>query len=558
MPSYFSLVAETMLFALTSKPGPKRLAASASPSITTLRPDSGVPTKDPPFGSVMIDKVPDLDAIAKIPVWSWKTKASAPHELTNLTCRVRSMNMDYKMAMPVCDNISIENVTVTTPTARIVLPLTEKFVVDKFTASGHIPAATTGLWQLKAEIDESLLIVFAYRLKDGNLEPISQEQIVKLDDKFMPSLPTFTDVVVGDTKQVFTSSLRVLVCIGFTFGKENPDFTPGGPLGMYRAYPHVMIMASSPLESVQGDIVVHRPATTPHTGPMANDTYSPSGATLSPVDTMGPNLVHELMTDTNSAPPLSSLIPPLPMWNQIFEYYETDPLAKGIGFGEPLVMVDPTRNKPGLRSDPGVRVKKLLVLADVKYLDSIVKKSQFQGEFDNLHVAPRMGMGAPLSAMPGLKTENIAMAPFCVHDCLHIHTRWGDVGGDKPTLGFNASGIPYREKMAPMVPHNQTVTLQLLKPAGFRYRFKANGPVLGGTWTVGCHHGMAYPGDVWDDKVEITRLGVEKMASDERDFGARTALNSWATFYWRLRWGGTKTKVLERLVVPDLDAARSL
>src|SRR5262249_43141601 len=154
---------------------------------------------------------------------------------------------------------------------------------------------------------------------DGNLESVAQEEIVKVGPKFMPSL---TDAVasasVDEATKVFAGSLRILVCSGFTVNKENPEFPPGDVEGICRVYPHVMVMASGPLLSVEGDVVVHRPAKPPHAGDMDNNRYFDSGGLpdpLLPIDTMGPELTHELIADANHGR-LGA-----PFWSNIFDYY---------------------------------------------------------------------------------------------------------------------------------------------------------------------------------------------------------------------------------------------
>ena len=112
-----------------------------------------------------------------------------------------------------------------------------------------------------------------------------------------------------------------------------------------------------------------------------------------------------------------------------------------------------------------------------------VLNSAGQGEFDNVHIAPKMfvpasaidwpdfGVAGPPSMRRAYESvKEITMAPFCVHDCLHMHVRWGEwigtnvftsdpafrgwVGDDLPN-DDNGSGLP-------LVPANQKITLKLL------------------------------------------------------------------------------------------------
>lgn len=567
MPTIFGVLQDTMLF--TSDLSPTRVTTSKD--ITVVSSPGTVPSPLP--GPVQV--IP-MGEVEKNAVWSWKHVAAEPHQLTEIGCRVRNMNMNYKMVMPVCDSISVENIVIHTMDGKkFALPLTADFLVDKYrSTSGLIPDSSSGLWQLESRTDESLLVVFAYKTDESGVSPLPIATIEKLGKKFMPDEKEgLVETFVEETTKVFTCSLRVVVCIGFTFCKERPDFEPTESFGMFRLYPHVMVRASAPLASVEGDVVVKRAATSPHAGQVINDAYfdgssGPIGTfnPLEPIDTMESKITHELMTDANGLP---DVINPrtLPLWQMLFDYYDTDPLVSGAGFKSPVVVVNAT--KTSKRSSKDIKVQKLFTAVAgglPKYHDVHIVKAPRQGEFDNLHMAPRMTMGPVLSGSD-LKSDNIAMAPFCVHDCLHTHFRWGDLAAGKPQKGFNAQGVPYQEEMAPLVPPNQTVFLHLLKPAGYRYRFLAQGTLGGaipaGSWTIGFHHGMAYAGDAWGTQgkaaIEAARIAVETAAMGETVLpGSRTAENSWSALYWRLRYGGIDKKILERLVVPDMKAVRSM
>jgi hypothetical protein len=153
--------------------------------------------------------------------------------------------------------------------------------------------------------------------------------------------------------------------------------------------------------------------------------------------------------------------------------------------------------------------------------------------------------------------DNITMAPFCIHDCLHSHVRWGkgtviffqapsellNIANPLPASarGFDNAFQPYSVKGAPQVPHNQSVNIRLLPPAGFSYEGIANFGINGGQWQVFFHHGMAYANEVWDGgAVNKARTMVEAASNSrqERLFWPLNSSNSFALFYWRLRFGG--------------------
>jgi hypothetical protein len=552
MPSYVDLLNETMMF--TSNASPVRIASSASQNVFA---------PDPKLGSGL-----PLATYEMAACWSWDHDAAAPHEFKDVSCRVRGMGMNYKMPMSVCKRIAFENTFVETVDGkRIDLPLTNAFLIEKFFAnSGTVSESNTGFWQLFSLLDSSMLLVFGYKVVDGTPTAITRAEAVELGTKFMPSEGAKqVDCPVDQTVKVVTCPLRILVCVSLTCCKERADYAPGNVMSVNRFYPHVMIMASHALKSVSADVVIVRNATTPHAGPMVDDQYSdgapdftPGGPFAKPVDHMLANIGPGFWTDSNEPlfpDYLNESTVSFPFWNDIFDYYDTDPLASGTGVGTPVKMVDAAKN-----FERSAEVLKLVVkgqkgdpTAGPEAVLTKFKKVARQGEFDNLHIAPKMSMGPVLAGIPTMKTSPIAMAPVCLHDCFHFHTRWGSLLPKKPQLGFDSTGTPYRKKLAPHVPHNQTISVTLLPPAGFRYNALASteGPIPAGSWTVVFHHGAAYANEiVAPADLLATRLAVEAQAleRDEHEFKSRSASNSWSTLYWRLRYGGLQDAPMERII----------
>jgi len=128
MPSYLGLLKDTMMFAANSSP--TRLALSDSKSVLAPIP-SPVPSSS------------DRAACEKTPCWGWTHDAGTPHQFTDLGCRVRGMGMNYQMSMPVCKDITFENLFIETIEGkRLQLPVANDFLIDKFFAdSGSIPKA---------------------------------------------------------------------------------------------------------------------------------------------------------------------------------------------------------------------------------------------------------------------------------------------------------------------------------------------------------------------------------------------------------------------------------
>jgi hypothetical protein len=340
---------------------------------------------------------------------------------------------------------------------------------------------------------------------------------------------------------------------------ENPDFTPGDILGMNRIYPHAMLMSSMELQSADITISVIRPSISSHPDPE-----------------MGP-IGPVLFTDSSTSAG-ASLGPNLPIWQNMFDYYVADPIGNNVGVTSPLLLVDgdPSSKRSKDRpATPGLVKKFLHTIA--------IKKFARQGEFDNLHIAPKMvaasvGPAANPSVRTQLGLDRIVMAPFCFHDCLHTHWRWGDFGYQwvlgrfahpmpKSTLGFDTNFNPNTTVNAPLVPHNQSIRLTLLPPAGFNYAAFIHGPIGPGQWQVVFHHGMGYANELWDAELMDglvppgARFAVEKLASNvgEFDFSPKSAQNSYPIFYWRLRFGiGFSPGPEERIEILDIKNCREL
>jgi hypothetical protein len=196
------------------------------------------------------------------------------------------------------------------------------------------------------------------------------------------------------------------------------------------------------------------------------------------------------------------------------------------------------------------------------------KKVPRQGEFDNLHVAPRLrlrrikhisfsqtvptpsGAGAPGPMLYGVDRrkmhfDEIAMAPFCAHDCLHMHWRWNKDTTVVSNLGWDG-GMPFQKSGAPMVPENQDVWLRFRSDHAFTYHVVAGtdsepGHMYPHEWQVLMHHGFGHA-------VAIT--GTLSMFGAQSAFGlfggdaffhddegrSITAMESTALFYWLARY----------------------
>jgi len=446
-------------------------------------------------------------------IWSWRFDEKALHRFEKLAVLDRHMN--YRMNMTVCEAVEFgmpvkgdhvffadleEPSGGTKP--KLMLPLTADFLLaELFTAggshAGYDPDAGNGgtahFWPLEANLDASLLLLFGYEVEGRSVKPIPRADADKPD--FMPgqggALP---DLKAGETGKVKLQRPRIVVCVSLVCCKERADFEPGQIVGMARFYPHVMTMANVPLTGFEAQIHLERPASSPH-----GDDMLKVGSTT-PISNI-------LVTDTNQNHFAGGLpSPPPPMWDDVFDYYEVDDTAQF--FGKELKVVS---DIPNHREQKG-----LVNRHSITGANDVVHKQPRQGAFDSIHVAPRMaapttGSNAPVVIDPKFRTwkfDKIAMAPFCFHDCMHTHLRWGALSTKKINRGWDASFNPCKTAGAPMVPHNQVVFLRVDSESSFTYRAVVSGtdsprgsrigrvlPV--GAWQLINSHGSAYAIAFW-------------------------------------------------------------
>jgi hypothetical protein len=432
------------------------------------------------------------------PVWHWKHDPQSPAKVDAVQAFARGAG-PKGMLMPVCSRVEVESVTIKVKSDDDVvnLPLTPKYALTKFfLEAASMKERKIGWWRLAANLDHSMLVVSGYELQRASgvdPKPLDMGLIQKLGERFFPD----PDVPSGDpdapetprspssisappavvsvhqSVDVYMAPTWVIVAFGFTTCKERADFEPGRVLGAGRMYPHVMVACNHAATEVECKIHVVRPATTAHSAEhgMAH-----------------PEMNHELravmFADTNES---QSIVPdfipgPLPIWSNFFDYYDLHPPV-----GTEFKFVDPKRTNP-LPIVGAIRREQALHVPGVYESTSTFTKKPLQGEFYNLHIAPRMKY-----SKKGIEIDDIAMAPFCEHDCLHTHTRWGIPNPSVPDSNWGFKGrIPFAEKGATLVPGNQTVYVSLSTPASFRYRAVAAGPIRPGTFSVFNHHGSGY------------------------------------------------------------------
>jgi len=208
-------------------------------------------------------------------------------------------------------------------------------------------------------------------------------------------------------------------------------------------------------------------------------------------------------------------------------------------------------------------------------IKSDVVKWPRQGQFDSIHLAPRMRAHLVMGR-PGLggaeyadSLSNIRMAPFCEHDCFHTHWRWGANWNDsrqspllknsKPIAGFGPSsgdakfvgvGVPYIEIGAPLVPLNQEISIEFESEHAFVYTGKMHKDVVPGIWQAVYHHGSAYA-------VSIVAKGqVNFLVNALTGAPLDGVPPQFSEFYWTLRFQDTVDGALSRIEIDDANLMR--
>jgi hypothetical protein len=579
VPNLFALLEETMLFTAARGAGKDPLSLRLHPGDRVEVPEPRPVKSDDP-ATVLVN-----------PIWQWTHDAAFPATFDHVTVKHRDMG---HRRMKVLDRVEFEDVVVTEHGGgrTFTLPIQSRFVATKFfLPSGRIPDADAGWWRLESEVDASLLLVFAYQLRAGALQPLSLKELDVLGDDLMPprgsasSLYSCTiDGSHGATARVCVP--RFLLAVSLTCGKERNDCEPGQLLGAARLWPQVMAMSNVRLGGISAPIHLVRPGKTDHQH--HEEMEREVGAVY--------------FTDTNRdgrtwrAGLGEKAGPPLPYWDNIFDYYDVSPFDS-YHDKKPDPFQDPKQLERGEVCFVDARMKKQRIVSQMiqraaypsrlftsfeGYLDKayeapeLFKKMPFQGEFDNVHLATRMRLEFPFGARgeepwPTRVEKGIVMAPFCVHDCFHTHLRWGEFAQAKPpksNVGFDDDGNPNSQRLSPLVPRNQSVFVKLTAPHALRYRAFVH-TVLPGHWQVINHHGSYYAIGAWpgDGRMDLVPKAISLLGAVAAEPFTNTSAgdfpsDSWAATYWRLRFGGwqlpdrDEQHIIERLRILDLKECR--
>lgn len=516
------------------------------------RPTEGAPTFTKPKVRPKDEEIDDLEA-GRMPIWHFDVD-SDPAKVKNLTCLSRGMG---NARMGVCDEISFGSVEVTLPGGSSrKLNLEKKFLYKSYSLDGGLIEPKGDVWfkyPLWMFVDKAFLHAFVFEFPDGKgTEPVPTKQSLADSADFMPRplAPGQAQVPSGATTRAVIDSFRVVVFVSLVTCMEKADFEPGGILGGARLIPHVMIIGNRPIQEVKASVTVQRPAV--HS--------MLEGGDHALCAEMNPGIESALFADDNDAPKKPVVDAPLPDWDVLFA--ATEAPAKFQSY----VVVDPKKKERTLSGVVGRLDLDFVVSGSTpaRYLPKKIRRVARQGAFDNVHTAPTMKIddfrpkGVPASIF-----EKVYMAPFCQHDCLHTHWRWGSFTDKLQNRGWSTPpspskdspphffpGRPYSTVGAPMVPFNQKVTLDLLSATSYRYSVVAGGadfdPIPAGTCTFVNHHGSGYAIKVVGG-VSVWSAGTgtsfgsalspnEEVPDTERDD---------AKFYWLLRYALTDNGVFD-------------
>jgi hypothetical protein len=477
------------------------------------------------------DDADDEDVYESNPIWYFEnpTFAGTGVQVENVSCKVRSMKY---MKMPVLRLIEWGPVVIrSSEFGEVSLPLTEKFrLINHFHRDGSIKESTRGYWQLKTEIDQGFEMIFGYEIVAQQLGPsITTPTPMSLEDcrsdQLMPEgdfsvVPAEAGTSVLSTLRI--PPLRIIVVVSLVCCKERYNFVAGNVLGAARIYPLLFVVASSPIETLSGSVSLTRPAKTPH--------RKMDG------DIMTAQIGCAMYADRNDVAIFGGAD-----WDNIFDYYFIDPPNGSY-------TVVHRWDRPAKQ----VIAKAVTVNEyDGSYLRSVTKVAG-QGEFDNLHIAPKMVLSDKLRNRfnAGVTGDAITMAPFCIHDCLHVHWRWSADFDDPFSKGW-VGHVPFAKAGAPLVPSNQEVKLDLTSPTSVRYTATAENPVPG-QWQIVMHHGCAYGVSASNWRAEYVKRVLDGRFAEGLlgAFGSHPPEDdrSWANVYWELRYVRRgKDKVVERL-----------
>ena len=566
------------------------------------------------------------NATASQRLWSFQHTGATPSSFTSVTARVRDTGYKTHSVLSSLDlgrlngtSVSPEVRIVTEAGATLDLPLSLDYVHSKFhVTGGWAGEGALEFHPLEAYLDHGIVIAFAYEIGGGSVRPYvpsstdPSEQALSdylasgasasdpasarwfdqmYNGDFMPGTnPTMT--AAGGTQGVSVFPPRVIIAVTLATMRERADFEPGGIVGMGRIYPHIMVRSNVRLKRIETAARFTRP---PRTDMLDTGNGTVSGTCCNAYA----DIKSLLVADSNEDPwgPNDAF---KPFWSGVFSYYEVDPDVR-LG-GTPLHMV--RRDRPSTRTEPSCGYRDLA--SSPQSYNSIQKRPR-QGEFDNLHIAPRLRLNAAfvtyraaLAWPPGerqydaissssMRLDQLAMAPFCSHDCFHVHWRWSP-GGPRWTKGWGSGIAPYSEVAVPMIPTNHDLDFLANGPNTVTFvekAFPSSTPGEDDTETMRAdyfqiffHPGAAYAQGIvsWRESVAasmLTWLANGRTGFSSWDFADASrnimGISEPSVLYWNLRfytrqvgttwtatpWIGSDSAHTSDITTAEVDRARS-
>jgi hypothetical protein len=307
---------------------------------------------------------------------------------------------------------------------------------------------------------------------------------------------------VPSTAPASVDHMRVLVVLSFAVCRERSDYEPGGVVGMARLFPHVMVKADVPLKTIEATVRFDRPEKTQTREDGLPD--KPKSCCLT-YDVADEAIDCILVSDANnSGQPHGGPVSLLPFWGNMFAYYQPHAFTS---LGRVPLKMTRTDRRDERTDDTGLVERDVVLRPRALNPVKEIQKMPHQGEFDNIHMAPKLKLvGVTHILVDGqmlpidrdmLRLDDIPMAPFCAHDCFHMHWRWGTDATIKWALGWDETG-PHKVAGAPLVPLNQDVEVWFRSPHQFTChsivgREDGSAQILPACeWQVICHQGTSY------------------------------------------------------------------
>ena len=559
------------------------------------------------------------------PLWSLRLDASLD-AVGRGTCRVEDQNDDEVV---VFDRIAWGReaegglvpgifANVRSFGRTVELPLEESFLLGEWLvhSQSDVPERTLDLYPVQTCLDLALARIFLFELDTatGRLEPFTPvddeeasglaryrraaglldalapvqagpEPLLGEDLCALAPFPRFEElddiagtIGVDDVIRFAVTRPRFLVVTSLALCRKTYDFEPGGALGVAKLHPNILTAASTIVDRWDAAVRVERPAKT------TNLSRPGHCACSEMLEDIGSLVVADANKDEMLVP--QAPVPP-PMWGNLFSYYRVDPHAAWPG--RELKLVAPTSVA---RAASGL-VTRNMPVGPVMLSSDLTIKVAGQGEFDNVHLAPRMhlrsathvratreavldwpfstdtgGSWRPIGPGDHLELDEIVMAPVCAHDCLHFHARWSDDNAQPPVLGWARdpalldaivsssprllercaarAAKPNSEAGAPMFPPWHDARLHFLSGHRVQLASTTLAPTLPGQRELFFHPPWAY-GVAVSSKIHMlfaaAVVGTELGAVDVQLGRLQSSglvdrlspLDSWAAIYWQLR-----------------------